>query len=117
MYGVEWLKWETYVRYADASGIECPFPGCNDRFPNEAGWKLHFRSDNHDGNLRNHLNHSMLTYCRNTPAKVKAVLDEKQRRFDEAIFINTIVVEELIHWYRENGEYGKHRFEEHWFMN
>lgn len=110
--GADWLKWETYVRYADRSGIECPYPGCNMRFPKEADWKLHHRSDKHDGSLRHHFTHSMLMYYRNAPAKVKAILDEKQRRINEARFINSIVVEELIQSYRENEDHCNHRFTE-----
>lgn len=82
MYGTDWLKWETYLRYPDASGIECPHPGCNDNFPNETDWNPHLLLDHDERHLKNALNQSILTYCQNTPTDVKAILDEKQRGLD-----------------------------------
>ncbi|OOQ90070.1 hypothetical protein PEBR_05012 [Penicillium brasilianum] len=111
MYGSDWLKWETYLRYPNAKGIECPNADCNDKFLKEADWKRHL-SGHDEPYLRNELNQSMLTYCRNTPADVKAVLDEKQRRIDEAYFIRSTMVEDLIQWYQENGDRGRRQFEE-----
>lgn len=104
LYGANWLKWESYVRYADASGIECPHPDCDDRFPNTAEWEWHLHSEFHKGNIRNHINARMLTYHRNTPAEVKAVIDEKQRRFADGLLIKTMMVEELFQLCREHGK-------------
>lgn len=110
-YGAEWLTWKTYVLYADASGIDCPYPDCNRKFPNEGEWEWHL-PEYHGRTSRNALKQGKLTYCRNTPAEVKAVLDEKQRRIDQANLMRRIADKELIQRYRQHGEQGTHRFKE-----
>jgi hypothetical protein len=111
MYGTDWLTWETYLRYPHAREIECPNAECNDKFLKVADWHRHLLGHD-EPYFRNELNQSMLTYCRNTPADVKAVLDEKQRRIDEAYFIRSTMVEDLVQWYQENGDRGRPDFEE-----
>jgi hypothetical protein len=104
VYGANWLIWETYVRYADSNGIECPHPDCDGRFSNTAAWEWHLHSEFHKGNIKNHIKPQMLTYHRNTPAEVKAVIDEKRRRFAEGSLVRTMMTEELWQLYRKHGE-------------
>lgn len=104
VYGANWLIWDTYVRYADASGIECPHPNCDDRFSNTAAWEWHLHSEFHKGNIRNHIKPKALTYHRNTPAEVKSVIDEKRRRSADGSLVRAMMMEELWQVYRKRGE-------------
>ena len=109
--GRDWLVLETYGRYSDSSGIDCPDPGCNTKFPTLEKLKMHIWHDSHEG-LRNSYGFSMMKYHRNTPIEVRAILDTKQRRLDEMYFILTVLQEELREQYHKHGEYGQRQFEE-----
>jgi hypothetical protein len=108
--GRDWLILETYARYSDASGIDCPEPGCNAKFPTLEDLKLHVWDGPHEG-LRNSYGFSMMKYHRNTPVEVKAILDTKQRRVEEMYFVATMLREELREQYHSRGESGKRQFE------
>lgn len=108
VYGANWLIWETYVRFADAGGMECPHPDCDDRFPNTAAWEWHLQSEFHKGNIKNHIKPQMLMYHRNTPAEMKSVIDEKRRRFVDGSLVMAMMSEELWQLYRK---YGGSQFE------
>ncbi|KAJ5807725.1 hypothetical protein N7474_008994 [Penicillium riverlandense] len=108
--GRDWLILETYARYSDSSGIDCPDPGCNTNFSTLEELKMHLWYDPHG--FRNSYGLSMMKCHRNTPVELKAILDTKQRRFDEMIFIVTVLVEELREQYHKHGEAGKRQFKE-----
>lgn len=111
MRAISWLRLETYARYSDNSGIECPVPECkslkfyelgefNEHILSQCPWGPWFTRDQD------------LVLChRNTPIERKAIIDTKQRRVDKLVSIINELKNGLRDQYRRPGE-AKLQFEE-----
>lgn len=108
---INWLKLETYARFSDSSGIECPDPKCKPlKFHTLKEFKKHISDKCHvspwytrDGDL---------VLCHpNTPVDVRAVLDTKQRRVDKMVLMRNALNDGLRDQYRRPGD-AKLQFEE-----
>ena len=129
MRAISWLKLETYARYSDKSGIECPAPECKSlKFHKLKAFKKHVLEECRGSPLFTRdldlvlgittpedfkgVHDRDLVLChRNTPAERKAIIDTKQRRVDKLVSIRNALNEGLRDQYRRPGE-AKLQFEE-----
>lgn len=107
----EWLALDTYARYPESRGIDCPSPWCNAKFPMLEQLKEHIAYGSFE-RFQKPCGRYMIQYHRNTPVEVKAALDTKQRRSEETFFLATVLNEELREQYRQNGEAGREQFQD-----
>jgi hypothetical protein len=129
MRAISWLKLETYARYSDNSGIECPDPGCKSlKFHKLKDFKKHILEEFRGGPLftrdldlvlgittpedyKDMRDRDLVLCHRNTPVERKAIIDTKQRRVEKLVSIRNALNDGLRDQYRRPGE-AKLHFEE-----
>jgi hypothetical protein len=129
MRAISWLKLETYARYSDRSGFECPDPACKSlKFHKLEEFKKHILKECRGSPLftrdldsvlgitapedcKGVLDRDLVVCHRNTPVERKAIIDRKQRRVDKLVSIRNAVNDGLRDQYRRPGE-AKLQFEE-----
>lgn len=111
MRAISWLKLETYARYSNSSGIQCPDPGCKSlKFHKLKEFKKHISEECRGSPLFTRDRDLVLCH-RNTPVERKAIIDTKQRRVDKLVSIRNALNDGLRDQYRRPGE-AKLHFEE-----
>ncbi|OKP13309.1 hypothetical protein PENSUB_1040 [Penicillium subrubescens] len=129
MRAISWLKLETYARYSDRRGFECPDPECKSlKFYNLKEFKKHILKECRGSPLftrdldsvlgrttpedfKGVLDRDLVVCHRNTPVERKAIIDTKQRRVDKLVSIRNALKDGLRDQYRRPGE-AKLQFEE-----
>jgi hypothetical protein len=129
MRAISWLKLETYARYSDSSGIECPDPECKSlKFHKLKEFRKHILEEcrgspwfTRDVNLvlgitppddlKDIRDRDLVLCHRNTPVERKAIIDTKQRRVEKLVSIRNALNDGLRDQYRRPGE-AKLHFEE-----
>jgi hypothetical protein len=122
MRAISWLKLETYARYSDSSGIECPDPECKSlKFHKLKEFRKHILEEcrgspwfTRDVNLvlgitppddlKDIRDRDLVLCHRNTPVERKAIIDTKQRRVDKLVSIRNALNDGLRDQYRRPGE-------------
>lgn len=108
---INWLKLETYARYSDSIGIECPDPECKSlKFHTLKEFKKHIWEECRKSPWFTRDRELVLCH-RNTPAEVKAIINTKQRRVDKMVSIRNAFNNGLRDQFRRPGE-AKLQFKE-----
>jgi hypothetical protein len=108
---INWLKLETYARYSDSSGIECPDPECKSlKFHTLKDFKTHILEECR-GSPWFTRDRQLVLCHRNTPVELKAIIDTKQCRVDKMVSLRNTLNNGLRDQYRRPGE-AKLQFKE-----
>lgn len=115
--GMDWLKMETYARYAQNGVIRCPRLNCDATFRERSEWKHHLDAVEH---WRLGPGHACiddpvmeLLVFRGTPREVQDTLEARQRRIDEAYRQTKDLQRRVGCGWSEEGTEARRLFEEH----
>jgi hypothetical protein len=114
--GMDWLKIETYARYAVGGVIHCPQLDCEITFTERKKWELHLEATNHGrlgpgyGYNGDHM--MELLVWKGTPQNEQEALEARQKRIDAAYRQTKKLQRRVGCGWNEEGTEARRLFEE-----
>jgi hypothetical protein len=117
--GMDWLKIETYARYATGGVIHCPRLDCDAIFPDRNQWEAHVEATDHSrlGSKYGYEGEHMmeLLVWKGTPQKEKDTFEARQKRIDAAYRQTRKLQRRVGCGWSEAGTEARRLFEEQFF--
>jgi hypothetical protein len=117
--GMDWLKIETYARYATGGVIHCPRLDCDAIFPDRSQWEAHVEATDHSrlGSKYGYEGEHMmeLLVWKGTPQRDKDALEARQNRSDAAYRQTRKLQRRVGCGWSEEGTEARRLFEEQFF--
>jgi hypothetical protein len=117
--GLDWLKLESYARYASNGILHCPRLDCCLTFPDRKLWNAHLKDSEHWrlGLGYGYKDDAMIELCawKGTPKEELEVLEARQRRIEDGYTRSKTLLRRLgCAWGEEGSEQRRVFNEEFW---